>query len=238
MTSRKIFEPRVTYLPEPQLEFRCGQRLVYPRDGLFLYGPVGDTDQLRSIRYGVIGTQDGVRRFRDWSAKLKGFIDIPLPGPRSRAVEPQHVPFPGFAEAFHADWPIEPAAEVADLDPAAIDHALRLANRHEAVRSTVDLFVTQLVSENNRLENPPAVWFVIIPEAVYELGRPQSSVKKSERVEGSVTISKGRARQLQVQPTLFGDDEREAEVYKYANAFPASAQSPTAQGEDCHPDCA
>src|SRR5579863_6078468 len=130
-TSRKIFEPRVTYLPEPQLEFRCGQRLVYPRDGLFLYGPVGDTDQLRSIRYGVIGTQDGVRRFRDWSAKLKGFIDIPLPGPRSRAVEPQHVPFPGFAEAFHADWPIEPAAEVADLDPAKIDRALKVANRHE-----------------------------------------------------------------------------------------------------------
>jgi hypothetical protein len=82
------------------------------------------------------------------------------------------VPFPGFAEAFHADWPIEPVVTVADLDPAAIDRALRIANRHEAVRSTVDLFVTRLVSENNRLENPPSVWFIVIPEAVYELGRP------------------------------------------------------------------
>jgi hypothetical protein len=111
------------------------------------------------------------------------------------------------------DWPTEPVVEAADLDPAAIDRALHLANRHEAVRSTVDLFVTRLVNENNRLENPPSVWFVIIPEAVYELGRPQSSVRKSERVEGSVTISQRRARQLQVQPTMFGDDEREAEVY-------------------------
>ena len=34
-----------------------------------------------------------------------------------------------------------------------------------------------------------------------------------------MTISQGRARQLQVQPTLFGDDEREAEVYKYATHF-------------------
>ena len=217
--SLRIFEPRVIYLPEPQLEFRFGQRLAYPRDGLFLYGPVGDTNQVRSIRYGVIGTSDGVRRFRAWSAKLKGFIDIPAPGPRSRAVEPQHVPFPGFAEAFHADWPIEPVAEVADLDAVAIHRALHLANRHEAVRSTVDLFVIRLVSENNRLENPPAVWFVIIPEAVYELGRPRSSVRKSQRVEGSVTISQRQARQLQVQPTLFGDDEREAEVYKYATHF-------------------
>ncbi len=34
-----------------------------------------------------------------------------------------------------------------------------------------------------------------------------------------MTISQGRARELQVQPTLFGDDEREAEVYKYATHF-------------------
>lgn len=214
-----MFDPRVIYLPEPQLEFRFGQRLVYPRDGLFLYGPVGDIEQVRTIRYGVIGTKEGVRRFRTWSARLKGFIDIPPPGPRSRAVEPQHVPFPGFAEAFHADWPIEPVAEVADLEPAAIDRALRLANRHEAVRSTVDLFVTRLVGENNRLENPPAVWFVIIPEAVYELGRPKSSVRKDERVQGSVTISQRQARHLKIQPTLFGEAEREAEVYKYATHF-------------------
>ena len=173
---------------------------------------------MRSIRYGVIGTKKAARRFRTWSAKLKGFIDIPPPGPRSRAVEPQHVLFPGFAEAFHADWPAEPAVEVAYLDASAIDRALHFANRHEAVRVTVDLFVTRLISENNRSENPPAVWFVVIPESVYELGRPQSSVKKSQRVDGTVMISQRRARQ-QVQPTLFGDDEREAEVYQYATHF-------------------
>jgi len=43
---------------------------------------------------------------------------------------------------------------------------------------------------------------VVIPEAVYELGRPKSSVRKSERIEGAVAISQRRARQLQVQPTL------------------------------------
>ena len=34
-----------------------------------------------------------------------------------------------------------------------------------------------------------------------------------------MTISRRRARQLQIQPTLFGDDEREAEVYRYATHF-------------------
>jgi len=129
------------------------------------------------------------------------------------------VPFPGFAEAFHAEWSETPAAVVADLDAEVIDKALHLANRHEAVRKAVDLFVSRLVTENNRLEYPPAVWFVVIPEAVYELGRPKSSVRKGERIAGDVTISQSRARQLQVQPTLFGEDEREAEVYLYATHF-------------------
>src|SRR3546814_7780845 len=71
MTSRPPpFKPRTLYLEEPLLEFRHGQRLVYPRDGLFLYGPVGETKQLPAIRYGVIGTPDGVRRFRAWSKTM------------------------------------------------------------------------------------------------------------------------------------------------------------------------
>lgn len=220
MTSRpQPFTPRMLYLEEPQLEFRHGQRLVYPRDGLYLYGPVGDTKELPTIRYGVIGTPDGVRRFKAWAKTMAGFIDIPAPGPRSRAVEPQHVPFPGFAEAFHADWPIEPPCVVDNLDPDEIERTLRIANRHEAVRSTVDMFVSRLVAENNRLESAPQFWFVVIPEKVYELGRPKSTVRRDERVTGAVTISQSRARALQSQPTLFGDDEREAEVYQYATHF-------------------
>ena len=44
-------------------------------------------------------------------------------------------------------------------------------------------------------------------------------MRKGERIAGEVTISQSRARQLQVQPTLFGEDEREAEVYLYATHF-------------------
>ena len=213
------FTPRMLYIEEPLLEFRHGQRLVYPRDGLYLYGPAGDTTQLPAIRYGVVGTPDGVRRFKTWAKTVSRFIDVPPPGPRSRPIEPQHVPFPGFAEAFHADWPVEPPCVIDDLDSGDIDRTLRIANRHEAVRTCVDLFVSRLVAENDRLENAPQFWFVVIPEKVYELGRPKSVVRRDDRVPGTVTISQRRARQLQIQPTLFGDDEREAEVYRYATHF-------------------
>src|SRR3546814_20698187 len=81
------------------------------------------------------------------------------------------------------------------------------------------MFVSRLVAENNRLESAPQFWFVVIPERVYELGRPQSTVRRVDSVAGTVTISQRRARQLQTKPTLFGDDEREAEFYQYATQF-------------------
>ncbi len=218
-TRKLAFKPKLNFLTEPLLEFQFAQQLAYPRDGLFLYGPVGDANELKAIRYGVIGTPEGIERFRSWSKAVANFIATPTPGPRSRAVEPQHVPFPGFEEAFHAHWPAEPAQIISDVTADSINKTLKLENRHEAIRSTVDLFVSRLIKENNRLEHPPAFWFVVIPEVVYELGRPKSVVRKADRIAGDVHITQKKARALKIQPTLFGEDEREAEVYQYATHF-------------------
>jgi hypothetical protein len=207
------------FLPEPLLEFKFGQKLVYPRDGLFLFGPPDVSGDIGAIRYGVIGTREGVRRLRCWVASLNSYIASPKPGPRSREIEPQHVPFPGFEEAFRCLWPVEPACTIEDLELDEIDKTLRLSNRHEAIHSTVDLYVTRLIREHNRLENPPAFWFVVIPEIVYELGRPRSVVPKEEQVSGEIKISARQARDLKVQPTLFGTDEEDAAIYEYATHF-------------------
>lgn len=51
------------HIPEPQLEFGYGQATEYPRDGLYLYGPPTSEAPLLDVRYGVIGTAEGVRRF-------------------------------------------------------------------------------------------------------------------------------------------------------------------------------
>jgi hypothetical protein len=211
--------PTVTYFEEPLLEFRYGQKLTYPRDGLFLYGPVDESKETMQIRYGVISTLAGLNHFKQWARSVKGFIDIPPPGPRTRTNMPHHVPFPGFTEAFGAEWPTEPAIALADVDPKALARALRITNRHEAVRSAVDLFVNPMLKALDRIENPPQFWFVVIPEEVYRLGRPLSQVPRGERIQGSVRITQAKAKMLQASPTLFGTDEVEAEVYKYAAHF-------------------
>lgn len=209
----------MTFLAEPSLEFGYGQKLVYPRDGLFLFGPSGIWEDLPIIRYGVIGTAEGVRRFRLWASKLNRYIPIPKPGPRSREIGPYHVPFPGFGEAFRCQWPSEPIFTIEDLNSDEIEKTLRLSNRHEAIHGAVDLYVSRLIRENNRLENPPAFWFVVIPETVYELGRPNSFVPQDERILGEIGISERRARELKVQPTLFGVEDKEANIYEYATHF-------------------
>lgn len=218
-SSRPANVLRMIFLSEPLLQFGYKQQLAYPRDGLFLFGPGGKPEDLPTIRYGVIGTPDGVRRLRQWASELNRYIPIPIPGPRSRKVEPQHVPFPGFGEAFRSHWPTQPTAVIEDLNAEEIHRMLHLENRHEAIHGAVDLYVSRLIRENNRLENPPAFWFVVIPEIVYELGRPQSSVPKGERVPGEVRVSPSRARELKVQPTLFGVEDQAANIYEYATHF-------------------
>jgi hypothetical protein len=215
----KVKSLQMIFLPEPLLEFGYGQKMVYPRDGLFLFGPSGDPRDVPAVRYGVVGTPDGVRRLASWASKVSRFIPIPTPGPRSRQVEPQHVPFPGFSEAFHCQWPTEPVCAIDDIDSAEIDKVLRLANRYEAIHEAVDLYVSRLTKEHNRLENPPAFWFVVIPEIVYELGRPNSTVPKDEQIHGQVELSARRARQLKTQPTLYGVEDQDAKVYEYAKHF-------------------
>jgi hypothetical protein len=79
--------PQLMNIKEPLLEFRFGQKLVYPRDGLFLYGPVdgGRPD----INYGAIGTPAGLARLERWTQTLGGFMPPPPPRKGARLIEPQ-----------------------------------------------------------------------------------------------------------------------------------------------------
>jgi hypothetical protein len=210
---------RVDILPEPLLEFRYGQKLAYPRDGLYLFGPLDAPGQISAIRYGVIGTKDGVRRLKSWAKRIEHFIDVRKPGPRNRRIEPQAVPFPGFSAAFNASWSDDPTSVIRDIDVDELMKALRSSNRHEAVRSAVDIYVDRLKAENNRLERPPAFWFVVVPEFVYELGRPKSQIRREHRLPSTISLSITRARIIQKQPTMFGEEDKDAEIYEYASDF-------------------
>jgi hypothetical protein len=205
------------HIAEPLLEFRFGQKLVYPRDGLFLYGPVDGGRP--EVHYGAIGTPAGLARLERWTGMVAGFLPPPPPRKGARLIEPQHVAFPGFSAAFNSVWPAKPRTAVATIDGEALAKALRIANRNEAIKAAVDIYVTPLIAAASRMESPPTFWFVVIPEEVYELGRPLSKVPVPERIQGHVRMTRSEALKLEEQPTLYGIEEAEADVYKYATHF-------------------
>lgn len=207
---------KIEFIEEPLLQFGFDQSLDYPRDGLFLYGPVEDGPRVDAIRYGVIGTPEGIEHFKTWSASIQRYIHSPV---GTQGVSAYNVPFPGFEQAFRAKWPSEPHCTLSTISKERLSNALRIENRHEAVKSAVDLYVEELIAEHDRNESPPEFWFIVIPEEVYRLGRVQSSVPVKERVSGNVLISQKRAKRLEREPSLFGDEEEQAIVFKYSRDF-------------------
>jgi hypothetical protein len=211
--------PRVIYVPEPELEFRFSQAVQYPRDGLYLFGPVDAAAQPRQIRYGAIGTRKGVECFNEWATQVSSFIDVPPRTRMSKETVAHHVAFPGFSAAFYSTWPTKPHRVIEDLTESDLRAAMNIANRNEAIKAAVTLFVERLVADRKRDEDPPNFWYVVIPEFVWELGRPQSKVSEDDQVQGAVYVTEKEAAKLSSQPTLFGQAEEEAEIYKYARNF-------------------
>jgi hypothetical protein len=209
----------LVYIEEPLLQFRFDQALVYPRDGLYLFGPVDAGEHPRQIKYGVIGTQASVARFERWAESVSQFIDVPGPRPGAKAIEPHHVPFPGFSEAFHSTWAAKPHRRIADIDQEDLLKRLSIGNRYESIKTTVDVFFERLTDARRHDEDPPSFWYVVVPEFVHKRGRPQFVVPPAERIKGKVTITEAQALALERAPSLFGDDEEQAQVYKYARDF-------------------
>src|ERR1700674_4945733 len=65
-------DSQIAILPEPELEFRYGQRAVDPHAGLALFGPYDADSPGRpgQITYGVAGRPEGIALFNAFSARI------------------------------------------------------------------------------------------------------------------------------------------------------------------------
>ena len=128
----------ITILSEPELEFRYGQRVNDPRDGLSLFGPF-DSDQPGHpgfLSFGIVGTQEGINLFLDWS---DGMVRPWTEAPNNR--HRLWPPYPGFEAAFASDWRCLPIWTKA-LDKNVLDDVARRQDSHERVYSTVNHYLS------------------------------------------------------------------------------------------------
>jgi hypothetical protein len=159
----------------------------------------------------VIGTPNGIRVHRAWVEKITKAIPA-IEGSKASVF------FPGFRELFNCAWPSVAAAEV-PLAHTTITSTLHRSDRHDAIHATVGLFAdaisTFLRDEDRRID----LWFVVIPDEVFDLGRPQSRLAASERVGAAPLMNSRLAKRLTREPSLFEEDMKAAEPYLYQMDF-------------------
>ncbi len=163
----------VKHFDEPGLEFAHGQTTSHPKDGLFLYGPHEGPKKPREISIGVIGTPDGVRRFKAYATKLQTLIEVPPPGKTDKKDRLHLANFPGMEAAFNISYDVNEFV-VCTLDPKEVDRRTRLLNHHEAVSDTAALYAERAKKHIQNDERNVTVWVLVLPEIVSERCRPQS----------------------------------------------------------------
>jgi len=199
---------RLIPFSEPRLLFGHEQMLADPKDGLLLFGP---PEQAMGIHYGVIGTPEGIAQFRQWAKKLGGVIGA------DPAIA-SSVMFPGFETIFRTPWSAEPRVRL-EIDPVELNRTIRNTDPFQRVFNTVDLFAGPIRRWVIEEDAKVALWFVVVPEELWKLCRPRSTVAKVDGVKPVLPLSHGRAMALLDSPDLFDDVNEAAEKHRYENHF-------------------
>jgi hypothetical protein len=198
---------QLEFLLEPKLQFGFDQVVAHPKDGLILFGPYKKVTG--SLRIGLVSTPEGALRYSKWVHQISHPIHAKNPD------DPNHTVFPGFEAAFGVGWPSIPSA-VIQLDTEELRKAIHIDDRHQAIYKSVGLYADAIERYlQSEADTSIDLWFVVVPEFIYTLGRPKSIVAKSERLQANLLMNKKTANRLLKTQSLFENDNRAAEIYLY-----------------------
>ncbi len=193
---------------EPKVVVGYGQTDDYPKEGLLLFGPVPFERNPKNIKAGVIGTTEGIALYRAWSTQFNSFQADPGASRNS-------VPFPGFEAVFGAKWDVNPIHSIA-LSRTDLINSILLEDRHQAIFKSTGMYVDQITKAIREDDVDVDIWFVVIPDEVFVYGRPVSRVPSAIAIATPGAMGRNVARRfLNSSPSLFPEDNAEAEIYDY-----------------------
>lgn len=167
-----MIEPKLIYFSEPKLTFGYDQKMEDPRDGLTLFGAFSRNKHLGQIRIGIIGPKEQREYVKSYISRIHKPI-ISVKGDLARPY------FPGL-EAIFDIFINDDAVQEIDIPRADIDEFLKYTDGHQRVFNLTNLYSDKLIKYSNEEEIPVTVWFVAIPDEVYQFGRPKSKIPKSD----------------------------------------------------------
>jgi hypothetical protein len=161
-----MIEPVLKYINEPLLTFGSNQKAIDPRDGLMLFGPFDQMKIMGVKNIGIIGTKE-LRGKKIHSPIINSDVNIARPN------------FPGLETIFGISVNFNNIIQI-DVKEDDINKYLQYTDSHQRVHNWVNLYVNPLVAYAEKEEMPVDVWFIVIPEIIYQFGRPNSRIPKSE----------------------------------------------------------
>src|SRR5205085_5226711 len=115
---------------------------------------------------------------------------------------------------FLTDWPINPIIEI-PVSTVEVANSIRKTDRHTAIYETVGLFTDPIIRQLRDDDLGVDIWFVVIPDEVWRLGRPLSRPRRAEAVPDPSALGMRLARRFLREPSLFDEDMAATTAYRY-----------------------
>ena len=193
---------------EPRILFGYNQKLDDARDGLTLFGP-WENSKPPVIVSGVVGTDEGFEKFKRFLEEIERpvYNEDGISNPF----------FPGFNAVFDMEWSAENIHHFL-IDDSELDKCLFHEDVHTRTYNTVSLFANRIISSNGNGFRDVNLWFVIIPDIVYKVCRPQSRMREDLVVEKKSFGLKGIKKFLYA-PSFFEDINKETRPFSFEADF-------------------
>lgn len=154
------------YLEEPKLVFGEGLLSVDPKAGLESHGPFGwQSATIKTIRFGVIGTGDGIQTFLNFLQKCQSRISAGF-NTRGKPLDPHCFPdFPGCSpdHTFRASFVADNPSHLKVIHKELFARAAAEHKEQSRIEAVVKLVVDQLSALQDLSPTPDVVVLVMPP---------------------------------------------------------------------------
>jgi len=203
-----MIESKLIHIPEPKLTFGFDQKMEDPRDGLTLFGAYSKNKHIGQISVGIIGSKEQ----REYVKSYLKRIHQPVISEKTDVARPY---FPGLEATFDIFINIDAIQEV-DVPRSKIDEFLKYTDGHQRVFNLTNLYADKLTKYLNEEHIPVTVWFVAIPDEIYQFGRPKSKIPKAV---DNKTVGLRKKDRSSNQQFLFEELNDLKEAYEYEINF-------------------
>lgn len=199
---------KFVHLCEPLLTFGFGQKFADPRDGLTLFGPFTRKQFVGQVNLGVIGPPIYREYLRNYLHQLHKSIGSPV-------CDLARPSFPGLQATFEISVNFNNLKEI-DIPQDDIDRYLCYTDGYQRVHNLCSLYTDKLLSYQKEEETPVSVWFVVIPDSIFDFGKPRSHIPAST---DNVRLGLSKRDRDSGQSFLFEEMETLRGAYEYEINF-------------------